>query len=227
MSQRSRAGFTLIELLAVITIIAILGTALVVQVPKYIDKAKVTACRANMQDLYRNFTLYKDRFKDWPNESGVKFFLKLWKVDPNSHDDTFAKRMTCPGIVQRQLPGLADRKPREWFPEEDWNSIDSTWTAYAGRDLAKYPNLDKNPGTQALVADDNELADVEGDDAQPNHSYTTLVLMADGSVAEYDAEKLVEEGTLQRGKYLIPGPECPVKELQTLSREAIEKKGKK
>jgi prepilin-type N-terminal cleavage/methylation domain-containing protein len=223
----ARAGFTLIELLAVITIIAILAAALVPQIPKFIDRANVTACRSNLQDLYRSFVIYKDRFKDWPEESGIRFFLKLWKVESDNHNDTFAKKFTCPGVAKSLLPGLVNAgDPREWY--ENWDAIDSTCTAYAGRDRSKFPSLDKNSGNQALVADDNELADTaDPGSATPNHLYTTLVLMADGSVKEYDIEKLREEGVLEKNQYLIPGPDCPVPELRTLSREAIDTGKKK
>ncbi|MFN0207050.1 MAG: type II secretion system protein [Planctomycetota bacterium] len=219
-------GFTLIELLAVMAIIAILAAALVPQIPKWIDQANVTACSSNMQDLYRNFTLYKARMshKDWPNESGIRFFMALWKSDPSSHDDTFAKRFTCPGVKPRLLTGLTSDKPAEWF--NDWDALDSNCTAYAGRDLAKFPNLDTRSGNEAIVADDNELA-MDEKDPIPNHLYSTVVLYADGSVRPIEVTELWEKGVLNKNQYPIAGPECPVDELKKLRNDAPVSKTKK
>jgi len=217
-----RAGFTLIELLAVITIIAILAAALAPQIPKIIDRANVTACRSNMLELFKSFEVYKQRFKgEWPNEAGILFFLKLWKVDTDDHSDAYAQRFTCPGVKKGNLPGINGREPMEWF--SNWNDLDSTFTAYAGRDITKYPNIDKSPGTQALVADDNELADTDTDPL-PNHKYTTVILMADGSTKELDIADLRAKEVIPESAYPIAGPDSPVPELKTLSREAIRKK---
>jgi prepilin-type N-terminal cleavage/methylation domain-containing protein len=220
----ARAGFTLIELLAVMAIIAILAAALVPQIPKWIDRANVTACSANMSELYKNFMDYQRRFGDYPDEGGIRFFLKLWKADPASHDDTFAKRFTCPNVKPRMLPGINGRPPKEWF--DDWAALDSTFTAYAGRDIVKYPNVEANPGNQALVADDNEGADTDQSPV-PNHQYTTVVLMANSAVREFDLVKVRDEGTIDKDHYIIPGPECPIPELKTLRRDAPEAKKKK
>lgn len=218
-----RAGFTLIELLAVMAIIAILAAALVPQIPKWIDRANVTACNANMSELHKNFVDYQRRFGDWPEEGGIRFFLKLWKADPDSHDDTFAKRFTCPGVKPRMLPGINGRPPREWFDE--WAALDSTYTAYAGRDIERFPNLESNPGNQAIVADDNEGADTEESPA-PNHQYATVTLFANGAVREFDVVRLRDEGVIGPNQYVIVGPECPVPELKTLRRDAPEPKKK-
>lgn len=219
-----KKGFTLIELLAVMAIIAILAAALVPQIPKWMDKANVTACRANMQELYRGFIDYKMRFGDWPNESGVRFFVELWRADPNSHDDTFAKRFTCPGVVPRHLTGLNGVKPPEWY--NDWDALDNTYTAYAGRDLAKYPNVDTRPGNEPLVADDNEFAANEKD-PQPNHMYSTNVLYADGSVRPLEVVEYRRDGVIGENQYLIPGPDCPLEELRKLRADAPVSKSKK
>jgi prepilin-type N-terminal cleavage/methylation domain-containing protein len=219
-----RKGFTLIELLAVMAIIAILAAALVPQIPKWIDRANVTACSANMQELYKGFVDYKTRFGDWPNESGIRFFLDIWRKDPNSHDDTFAKRFTCPGVKPRQLAGIRESKPSEWF--NDWEALDSTYTAYAGRDLDKFPNLDTRSGNEPIVADDNEFATGEKD-AQPNHQYATVVLYADGSARPLDVVELRSQGVLGPNQYLVPGPDCPVEDLRKLRNDAPLSKNKK
>jgi prepilin-type N-terminal cleavage/methylation domain-containing protein len=218
---RGRRGFTLIELLAVMAIIAILAAALVPQIPKWIDRANVTACSANMLELHKNFVDYQRRMGDWPDDGGIRFFLRLWKADPDSHDDTFAKRFTCPAVKPRLLPGINGRPPREWF--DDWANLDSTYTAYAGRDIDRFPNLESNPGNQAIVCDDNELADTD-DHPQPNHQYATVVLFANGAVRELDLVKFRDEGTVAHDKYIIPGPDCPVEELRTVRRDAPEPK---
>ncbi|MBI3817804.1 MAG: type II secretion system protein [Planctomycetes bacterium] len=215
MRKLLQQGFTLIELLAVMAIIAILAAFLVPKIPGVIDQANVTACKANMTELHKEFIQYKMRFGDWPSETGIRFFLALWRDDPNSHDDTFAKRFTCPGVNQNTLPGIKGRKPSEWY--EEWEAIDNTYTAYCGRDYDKYANLETKPGNEAIVADDNELAGGDHEkDARPNHMYTTVVLFANGDARPFEVMTLRKDGVLGPNQYLVPGPDCPLEELRKL-----------
>ena len=72
-----RAGFTLIELLAVMLIISILMAFLLPQIPAAIDRANVTACKANMRDIGGGLLEYRAKYKKMPTESGVGFFAAL------------------------------------------------------------------------------------------------------------------------------------------------------
>lgn len=195
------------------------ATVLGIQIPRYLERARVTACRANLQELYRGFMLYRDRFRDWPHESGIGFFLELWRVETDMlTDDLFARRFTCPAVDLRRLPGIDARRPRDWFRVDAWARIDSTYTAYAGRDVARFPIDPSRAAEEALVSDDNEGAE---DGGAPNHPHVTLVLMADGSVVELDHDELRARGVLGASAFPLAGPGSPIPELRTLSPRAI------
>lgn len=210
-----------IVILALFLIPVLVFAVYVQKIPGAIDKANVEACRANLSELYKDLIQYKLRFRDWPKESGVKFFLSLWRVDPTVQDDTFAKRFTCPGIRHQLLTGIRGRRPSNWF--DDWDAVDGTYTGYAGRDLETYPDIDKNPSAQALVADDNQFA-LDPTDPTPNHQFVTVVLFANGDIREYNLNNLRKDGILRPDEYLIPGPDCPVAELRTLRADEPRKK---
>ena len=70
-----RAGFTLIELLAVILIISILMTFLLPRIPVFIDKGEVTACQANMREIYSGFGIDLANMCDADNEVDISHHL--------------------------------------------------------------------------------------------------------------------------------------------------------
>jgi prepilin-type N-terminal cleavage/methylation domain-containing protein len=205
-----RRGFTLIELLAVMAIIAILAAFLIPKIPEAIDRANVTACTKNLQDIYGGLMLYNQKHKDLPKEGGAKFIAALissgtWQNTPDS-----ANRMSCPAVKKSALTGLTAENPEDWY--RDLQSVDGTCTAYAGRDMKRYPlrRFPDGSGKDALVADDN--------DPEGNHRTTTCVLLDSGVVMTYELSELREKGILgPEEEVLVVGPDSPVEPLQKLS----------
>lgn len=203
-----RAGFTLIELLAVILIISILMTFLIPKIPEAIDVANVTACRANMGEIYKGLVIYKTKFKRAPKKSGVRFFAQLISRKVWENSEASAQRLTCPAVDIGYLE-LGELDPTEWY--SDLDVIDGGYSSYAGRDCKNY-SLHKFPGSDktAIVADDN--------DGEMNHRTTTNVLHASGFVSTFEIAELIEDGTLDpEEELLIVGPESPIEELTKLS----------
>ncbi|MDP6538313.1 MAG: type II secretion system protein [Planctomycetota bacterium] len=203
-----RAGFTLIELLAVILIISILMAFLLPRIPEAIDAAKVTACRKNMEEIYKGLQLYQLKFKRIPRESGVRFFAEL--IDSNTLEavEASAIKLTCPGVDYGVLT-CNDLDPADWYT--DLELVDGGYSTYAGRDQDEYP-LRQFPGSgkEPLVADDN--------DGGMNHRTTTVVLYADGNVGTFEIADLEDDGTLMEDEgLLIVGPDSPVEALRKLS----------
>ncbi len=210
MKSSGSRGFTLIEILLVILIISILVTYLTVEGTKYLNRAKVQACQANMLEIYRGLRLWEDRFGNQtkiPVESGVRFFLKLWKTEIFEHSEASAKRFTCPAVAPRDLPGLRGKETEEWF--NDWENLDGLYTAYAGRNTETFPGL-RWSAKEALVSDDNELG--------MNHKDQTVVLLGDGTTKIIDVYVLKQDGVLAEEETQLPvGPNSPVELLQQLS----------
>ena len=201
--RRGRRGFTLIELLAVILIIGLLVAALTPQIVGAIETAKVEACAGNLRQIYQGMLQYQHKYKQSPNESGVKFFAQLVSRKAMENSEMNAKRLTCPAVQTSALT-IGELPWEEWWT--DLEMIDGSYSAYAGRDMREHP-LRKFP---ALIADDN--------DPEMNHETATNCLYGDGNVIQYEIEVLRDEGMVgPEEQILIVGPGSPHPDLRKMS----------
>ncbi|MFT5049795.1 MAG: prepilin-type N-terminal cleavage/methylation domain-containing protein [Chlamydiales bacterium] len=206
---RGRAGFTLIELLAVMLIIGILMAFLVPRIPAVLDRANVTACKANMRAIGQGLFEYKAKYKKMPAESGVGFFGaiiadKVWENTIGA-----AEKLTCPGVEYASLAGISGIDGEQWFVDREL--LDGSFSSYAGRNTRDHA-FRKFPisGKEALVADDN--------DPDGNHRTATVVLWGDQTVRELELVNLQKNGALMEEDTFIPvGPGSPVEALSKLS----------
>lgn len=203
-----RAGFTLIELLAVMLIIGILARFLLPNIMTAFQQSRVTACRANMQEIHKGLTVYQTKYDRMPSYDGAQFFCCLISDKVWENTEQNAKRLTCPEVQYNALLNLVDREPEEWYSEID--EVDGNSSAYAGRSR-DFPFRQRTiSGKEVLVADDN--------DGGMNHATTTLALMGDGVVREYEIVELQNKDLVDEEEdYLEVGPGSPLEELQKLS----------
>lgn len=207
-----RAGFTLLELMVVILIISILATFLVPRITSAVERAEVTACQANLQEIGRGFIEYRTKYSRLPKGSGVAFFTGLISDRVWDSSKSTAKRMFCPAVDRSALePDQLGLPLEDWY--KDSAAVTGAWSSYAGRDSARHP-LKKFPGDakEAIVADDN--------DGGANHGTTTNVLWGDNSVIAIELLDLKNDGTipdLEGIEFLTVGPDSPVEALRKLT----------
>lgn len=208
-----RAGFTLIELLAVMLIIGILAGFLIPNIISALERSRVTACRANLKSIGEGLQLYQAKYDGMPSHSGAMFFCCLITERVWENTEQNAKRLTCPEVPSNALDGLAGLRPEEWYADEEL--IDGSYSAYAGRNTEDYPFRRRTlSGKDVLVADDND----GGGQPIANHPTTTLALMGDMSVREYEIVVLQKDGLVDEEQdVLIVGEESPLEELRKLS----------
>jgi prepilin-type N-terminal cleavage/methylation domain-containing protein len=208
----STGGFTLIELLAVMAIILILITFLLPRITTAIDQGKVTACKANLIELYKQLFVYDQKHGDLPKGSGVQFFAAVIADGDLENTAENAKKMSCPAVKASSLTGVAALEDaKEWYKHID--QIDGSYSAYAGRNMKQFP-LRRFPGSgeDPLIADDN--------DTEMNHPTTTCVLWADGSVTTIELLELRKKGLLTEDDTVLKiGPDSPVESLRKLSTD--------
>ncbi|MBL8860622.1 MAG: prepilin-type N-terminal cleavage/methylation domain-containing protein [Planctomycetes bacterium] len=204
------AGFTLIELLAVILIISILMFFLLPKIPEAMDQANVTACKKNLGEIYSGLVMYNTKHKDLPKEGGAKFIGALIASGVWNNTKDRAESLSCPAVKRSALTGLSAENPEDWFRTLD--GVDGTYSAYAGRDVKRFPlrRFPDGSGKEVLVADDN--------DPEMNHRTTTCALLDSGVVATYELYELQEKGILDKeAEHLVVGPDSPIEELRKVS----------
>ena len=207
--RRGRGGFTLIELLAVIAIILILMVFLLPRITAAIGQAKVTACKANLQELHKGLQIYHMKHGRLPEGSGVKFFAALISDGVWENTKQNAERLSCPEVERSALAIGQIEDAEEWF--KDLQVVDGSYSAYAGRNVKEFP-MRRWPGSgkDALIADDN--------DPEMNHETTTCVLWADATVTHYELLELRKKGLMtEEETVLVVGPDSPVEELRKLT----------
>ncbi len=171
----NQSGFTLIEILVVIAIMALIIGLVSPTLFRGQDRAHVVACQKNLKEIGASIQLYKGSHDNrFPRTSGIRFFLEPWAKHEIEHNERYAKIYLCPGD---QNSYVVDPDTKE-FLLEDIDSVDSTVTSYAGRDVRNYPLKSTKLGSQAIVSDDWEFG--------PNHPNTMNVLYADLSFKGYN-----------------------------------------
>jgi len=81
--DRGRAGFTLIEIMAVVLIIGLLSTIVGAAIFRQIDRAKVTAAKAQLTSLEGVLELYRmDNGRFPTTEQGLAALVSVPTIDP-------------------------------------------------------------------------------------------------------------------------------------------------
>lgn len=215
---RAAAAFTLLEMLVVILIIGILSTALAVNVPKWLDNAKMTASEANMKKIHMYLLEYSGLHNgNLPNNSGQRFFLRPWKDGNVEKVEQNAQIFFSPAWSFEQCAADLGYEEGEIDIVEyldDWDSIGRGHTSYAGfsseRDREARRRLQSQQGSTTIVAD-----------ASMWHRTAWLYMTADGATHKLLKPDILERtGMTEEDLFQFEiGPGCELEELQTVTND--------
>jgi prepilin-type N-terminal cleavage/methylation domain-containing protein/prepilin-type processing-associated H-X9-DG protein len=179
-----KKGFTLIELLVVIAIIGILASLLLPAITQVLEKAKVTKCISNLNQIHKALFQYQIDYGKhvlYPHTSGGAFLAKLYTSNLLVEAQVFLCPSTPDMNTGDSIKTLADKAPANGHTETGVDNVIS----YSGRDnfnQKKYPGL----WTVFRRSRDASITTLASDDWQdtPNHDNGTLVnfLFLDGHV---------------------------------------------
>jgi len=170
--------------------------------PRHDFGSDVGRCTENLRTIYAGLVAYQAAHGHPPAGSGAAFVLELGTT---AGGGLARDVLTCPGPGAEAMPAGLDLANASAFPPGA--------TAYAGRDLARFP-LSRFPsgGTELepIACCDNARG--------LNHDGVMNVLYSDGSVITLQLEQLVGAGRLPADATTIPvGPTSPIPELAKLS----------
>ena len=179
------------------------------QVGEAIEHAKVTACQANLREIYRAMLSYQIMYDREPDESGAKFLAQLYNRGAMEQTKDNALRLTCPGVDIGSLIIGQLASWEEWWANPDL--VDGSYTSYAGRNNRDFPiERFPPPADEPLVACDN--------DPCMNHRDVTNVLYGDGNVRAFRLSKRKALGAIPAdAEMLVVGPGSPLEDLRKLS----------
>jgi len=214
-----RAGFTLLEMMVVIVIIGILSTYLVVNVPQFLDRAKMVANEKNQGRIFQHILAWQgDHGGNFPSNNGQRFFLRPWKDGQIEKTTQQAIAFFSPAWPYEQCAAAQGLDPDEVSIIEyldDWDSIGQGYTSYAGFDTGGDSDarrrLIKSPGSTAIVSD-----------AEMWHRSAVIYLTADGATHRMLRTAIEDESGLDFDDPEVifrVGPGCGVAVLETVSND--------
>ncbi|HEX9794519.1 MAG TPA: type II secretion system protein [Planctomycetota bacterium] len=211
LARAASGGFTLLEMLVVLMIIGVLSTYLVVNVPTWVDRARMTACERNMARIWEHMTAYQTDHQSIPKDEGQRFFMRLWKDKYVDHTAAGARLFFCPSEPWKEL--YLDEE--ELFAAlDDFDGLAAGSTSYAGfstggdRDLRRKAR--QGDGNLVVIAD-----------AGLTHKTGIIYLTADGVTHRMLRSEIEEELGYdpweQDGIQMGPGSE--IERFQTVSND--------
>lgn len=161
----------------------------------------VRQCTQNLRTIYAGLVKYHELHGSVPQGSGAAFVLALLG-DALPDDAEHRRALTCPGPGAQPMPA-----------ELDLANVTADSSAYAGRDVARFP-LAKFPAGGAELEPIASCDDAHG----WNHERVVNVLYSDGSVVTLSLERLLEQGRVPAGTTALPvGAASPLEDLRKLS----------
>lgn len=219
MNRTKRSGFTLLEMMVVIVIIGVLSTYLVVNVPQFLDSAKMTANERNQRELFTHLTMWQGNHNgNWPADSGQRFFIRPWKDGQIEKTEQQAIRFFSPSMPFEECAATMGVDPESMTIMEylsDWDSIGPGYTSYAGFNSKDNPDarrdLRENPGSTTIISD-----------AEKWHRAALIYTTGDGASHRMLRAEIEERTGInfdERGTIFAVGPGCGVEELETVTND--------